>query len=132
MQIFQLIAFALLTASLVLLVRAYKPEMALQISIIAGILLLVYAVVQLSGLLDSLKAMAEKYSVNLSYLTILIKIIGIAYIVQFACEICKDAGEAALSSKVELGGRVMILAAALPAAMSLLDMVAALLPGGTP
>lgn len=132
MQVFQLIAFALLASSLVLLVRAYRPEMALQISIVSGILLLVYAVAQLSGILDTLKAFAEKYSVNLNYISVLIKIIGIAYIAQFACEICKDAGETALASKVELGGRIMIMAAALPAAVSLLDMVAALMPSGAP
>jgi stage III sporulation protein AD len=63
---------------------------------------------------------------------VLIKIIGIAYLAQFAGEICKDAGESAMAAKVERGGRIMILAAALPAAVTLLDMVAALLPGSTP
>lgn len=132
MPVFQLVAFALLAASLVLLVRAYRPDMALQISIIAGLLLLVYVVLQMGGILDSLSAIAERYGIELSYIGVLMKIIGIAYIVQFATEICKDAGESALASKVELGGRVMILAAALPAAVSLLDMVSALLPGGAP
>jgi stage III sporulation protein AD len=132
MAVFQIAAFGLLAASIVVLVRAYRPEMALQISIVAGLLLLLYIVAQVSGILTSLHAISEKYGVNSAYIGILIKIIGIAYIAQFACEICKDAGESAMASKVELGGRIMILAAALPAAVTLLDMVAALLPRSTP
>lgn len=132
MGIFQLVAFALLAASFVLLVRAYRPDMALQVSIVAGLLLLVYVVAQMSGIIESLGAFTERYGINASYIGILLKIIGIAYVAQFACDICKDAGESSLASKVELGGRVMILAAALPAAVSLLDMIASLLPGATP
>ncbi len=132
MAVFQIAAFGLLAASIVVLVRAYRPEMALQISIVAGLLLLLYIVAQVSGILTSLQAISEKYGVNSAYIGILIKIIGIAYIAQFAGEICKDAGESAMASKVELGGRIMILAAALPAAVTLLDMVAALLPRSTP
>lgn len=132
MPVFQMAAFALLAASMVLLVRAYRPDMALQISIVAGLVLLIYIVLQMSGILESLEAIAQRYGIELSYIGVLIKIIGIAYIVQFASEICKDAGESALASKVELGGRVMILAAALPAAVSLLDMVASLLPNSAP
>ncbi len=130
MVIFQLAAFALLAASIVVLVRAYRPEMALQISIVAGLLLLLYIVAQVSGILDSLRTLSERYGINSAYIGVLVKIIGIAYLAQFAGDICKDAGESAMASKVELGGRIMILAAALPAAISLLDMVASLLPVG--
>lgn len=128
MGIFKLASFALLAASVVVLVRVYRPDMALQISIISGLIILGFVISQLSGVVSSLSAFAQRYGIDTSYIGILLKIIGIAYIAQFACEICKDAGESALASKVELGGRIMILAAALPAAISILDMVAKLIP----
>lgn len=131
MGIFQMAAFALLAASLVLLVRVYRPDMALQVSIVAGLLLLLYMFTQIGGVLSGLTSFAEAYNIDTGYIGVLLKIIGIAYVSQFAAEICRDAGESSLASKVELGGRVMILAAALPAAISLLDMVAALLPAAT-
>ncbi|HOR13788.1 MAG TPA: stage III sporulation protein AD, partial [Clostridia bacterium] len=112
MAIFQFSAFALLATSVVLLIRSYRPEIALQVSIITGVMLLVYLVTQVSGVLDSLRALAERYGLSMSYIGILVRIIGIAYLAQFAGEICKDAGESAMASKVELGGRIMILAAA--------------------
>ncbi len=64
MAVFQLAAFGLLAASIVVLVRAYRPEMALQISIVAGLLLLLYIIAQVSGILASLKAISERYGVN--------------------------------------------------------------------
>ncbi len=128
MAVFQFSAFALLASSIVILIRSYRPEIALQVSIIAGVMLLVYIVTQVSGVLDSLRALAERYGISMAYIGILVRIIGIAYLAQFAGEICKDAGESAMASKVELGGRIMILAAALPAAVSLLELVASMLP----
>ncbi len=130
MAVFNIAIFALLAASVVVLIRAYRPEMAMQVGIVSGVMLLVYIVLQTSGILESIMAISGRYGINTAYIGLLIKIIGIAYIAQFAGEICKDAGESALASKVELGGRVMILAAALPAALSLLDMVASLIPAG--
>ncbi len=130
MAIFNIAIFALIAASVIVLIRAYRPEMAMQVGIVSGLMLLIYIVLQTSGILESIMAITERYGIDTAYIGLLIKIIGIAYIAQFAGEICKDAGESALASKVELGGRVMILAAALPAALSLLDMVASLIPAG--
>lgn len=130
MVVFKIAVFALLAASVIVLVRTYRPEMAMQIGIISGLMLLIYIVLQTSGILESISSISARYGIDTGYIGLLIKIIGIAYIAQFAGEICKDAGESSLASKVELGGRVLILAAALPAALSLLDMVASLIPAG--
>jgi len=128
MAIMKIAVFALLAASIVVLVRAYRPEMALQVGTVAGIILLLYIIAQVSGILESIEVLSNQYGIQSSYIGILVKIVGIAYVAQLAGEICKDAGESALASKVELGGRIMIIAAALPAAVSLLEMVASLLP----
>ncbi|MDR1619240.1 MAG: stage III sporulation protein AD, partial [Clostridiales bacterium] len=100
MGVFQLAAFALLAASFVMLVRVIRPEMALQVSVIAGLIVLAFSIAQLTGILESLRSFAAKYNIDTAYVAILLKIIGIAYVVQFAGEICKDAGENALASKV--------------------------------
>ncbi len=47
---------------------------------------------------------------------------GIAYLAQLASQTCMDAGESALAAKVELGGRIMILALAAPVAFKILDL----------
>ena len=50
-----------------------------------------------------------------------------AYLVQFGAEICRDAGESAIGSRVELGGRVLILSLTLPAAVAAVKAAATLL-----
>lgn len=129
MDVFKIAAIAVIAASLALLVRTYRPEMALQVTIVAGAMVLIMVVLEVSGLITAIQTLAQRYGIETEYIGLLIKIIGIAYVAQFAVQVCKDAGEAALSAKVELAGRVMILTAALPAVVALLDMIAALLPG---
>ena len=82
---------------------------------------------ELTGVLDALRALAADYSIPTEYVGVLVKIIGMAYLVQFGAEICRDAGESAIGSRVELGGRVLILSLTLPAAVAAVKAAATLL-----
>ncbi len=45
-----------------------------------------------------------------AYFSIILKIIGIAYIVEFGgAQVSRDAGEEAIASKIELGGKVVMI-----------------------
>lgn len=120
---FKTVALAIIATVFCVLIRSYKPEMALQISIAAGILLLLTAIEQITGISKAISTMAEEYGINITYITIILKAIGIAYLTQFTAQICRDAGESAIAGKVELIGRVLILAMALPLVMVLLEMI---------
>ena len=61
--------------------------------------------------------------VNLFHIEIVLKIIGISYICQFAADICKDAGEASIAGKIELGGKIIIISLSMPIIYNLLDLV---------
>ena len=97
-----------------------------------GVVVLLSVIGELTGVVDTLRALAEQYGVDTSYLGVLLKIIGIAYIAQFGVQLCKDAGESAAAAKVELGGRILILSAALPAAVGMLSVTAELLRRAAP
>lgn len=58
----------------------------------------------------------------------MIKIVGIAYIAEFGSEICKDAGQSAIATKIELAGKVIIAALAFPIIASLLDLIVRIMP----
>jgi len=127
MDAFKLAAMAVVAASLTLLVRTYRPDMAMQVGLVSGLVLLLFAIGQITGVIDTIKALAGKYGIDGTYIGALLKIIGIAYIVQFAVQACKDAGETAIAAKAELCGRVMMIAAVLPVVALLLDTVTAVL-----
>ena len=67
--------------------------------------------------------MANRVGLESQYLHMVIKIIGVAYLSQFASELCRDAGEGSMASKIELAGKVMILTLSMPVIYRLLDLV---------
>ena len=113
MRIFTIVGLAVLGVTLALTVRSFRPELALLIGVATGIAVLLSVVGELTGVIDALRAAARQYGVDEGYLGVLLKIIGIAYLAQFGVQICRDAGESAAAAKVELAGRVLVLAAAL-------------------
>ena len=72
--------------------------------------------------------MAKRAGIGEMYLIILLKIIGISYLVEFGAQVCRDAGEGAIASKVELAGKVMILVMAVPIIAFALDTILRLMP----
>jgi stage III sporulation protein AD len=127
MSVYQIIAVAVLGAVLALTIRPFRPEMALLVGICTGLIILFYAVAELSGLMDAITSLADQYGIERGYIGVLLKIIGIAYAAQFGAQICADAGETAIGGKVELCGRILILAAAMPATIMTLTSAVNLL-----
>ena len=75
-----------------------------------------------------IEKMALNANVNLVYLETILKIIGIAYIAEFAAQITKDAGQGSMASKIELGGKILILAMAIPIITVLIETIIELIP----
>ena len=124
MNIYQIIAVAVLGTVLAMTIRPFRPEMALVVGICTGVIVLFDALAELSGVMDALKGLADRYGIESGYIGVLLKIIGIAYAAQFGAQVCADAGENAIAGKVELCGRILILAAAMPATiMTLMNAV---------
>jgi stage III sporulation protein AD len=75
-----------------------------------------------------LEKIAVNAKVNLIYVETILKIIGIAYITEFAAQITKDAGQGAIASKIELGGKIFILAMAIPILTVMIETIIKLIP----
>ena len=129
MELFRIFALALITAMAAILLRASRPELAVPVSVAGGIAVLLMALDSLTGLRGMIDVIVTRYGVNAEYIKAAFKIVGIAYVAQFAAEICRDAGEGAISGKVELAGRLMILTAVMPVIFSILDMLTELMQG---
>lgn len=121
MEIVQIVGFGLVAAVLIVLVRQQKPEIALLISIAAGVVIFLFVLGKVGAVINVLKDLAVRANVNLMYLAAILKIVGIAYIGDFGAQICRDAGEGALASKIEIAAKVLILVLAVPIIMAVLD-----------
>ena len=82
----------------------------------------------LTSCINLLKQICEKSGVNSKFLGILIKMTGIAFLSEFAISICKDAGEGAIASKVEIGSKAIIISMSIPIIYNLLDVILKILP----
>ena len=121
---------ALLCAALLAVVlRAQRPELALCLSLAAGVLVAVALMRQIVPLLASLRRLLEAGGVSSAYLSVVLKAAGICFITQLTADTCRDAGETALAGKAELAGRVLMLLTAVPLLEDVLTLVTTLVNG---
>ena len=124
----KIIGIGLIGLIIIVILKQYKPELAIYVSIIAGVLILVFAIEKLTGIINLLQSISNKTNINSSFLKILLKITGITFITEFAVSICSDAGEKAIASKIEIGSKVIIITMSIPIITSLLELVLEILP----
>lgn len=114
MKISVIIGIALIAMILCVLLRGYRPEYSVFLSLTAGILILLMTLDALVPVMETLTELIEISGQGREAFTILLKTLGVCFITQLASDACKDAGEGAIASKVELAGKVVILLLAMP------------------
>lgn len=127
-DVIKIVGIALISLILIIIIKQYRPEFALYISLIAGMLILYLAIENITNVINLLKQICDKSGINTEFLGILIKMTGIAFLAEFAISICKDAGESAIASKVELGSKAIIISMSIPIIYNLLEVILNILP----
>ena len=128
MEIMQIVVFSLISTIIIVMLKAHRPEIAVQASLAAGIIIFALIITKLSPIFDFIKIYTGKANINMQYLPVLIKIIGIAYITEFGAEVCRDAGENSIASKIEMAGKVLIAILAVPIITTLLELIIKIMP----
>lgn len=119
----KLCGFGIMAALLCATVRQLKPESAVFVNIAAGIMIVIAAVKALAPSVTAMGELADSAGINGSLTEILMKALAISYITTLSADCARDAGEAALGSKLELAGRVSIAALSLPVFTQLAEIV---------
>ena len=127
-MIIKIIGIGLVALIIIILLKQYKPEFAIYISLLAGVLIILLVMDQLTEIISLLQSLASKASINSTFLALLLKITGIAFLAEFAVSVCKDAGEGAIASKIEIGSKIIIIAMSIPIISSLLEIILKILP----
>lgn len=128
MDIIKIVGIGLIALIIIIIVKQYRPEFTIYISLIAGVLILSLIMDKISAVIDLLTNLSNKTSINNEFLVLLIKITGIAFLTEFAVSICKDSGESAIANKMDIGGKVIIISMSIPIIASLLETVVQILP----
>ncbi len=124
----KIIGIGLISLVIIIIIKQYKPEFAVYVSLAASILILMFVFDKLYDVINLLNNLANKTAINARFIALLIKITGIAILTEFAVSICKDCGESAIANKMDIGGKIMIVAVSVPIISSLLETVIKVLP----
>lgn len=127
LNIFPVIGLGVIAAILAVVLRQYRPEYAMLVSLAAGVFILARVAGEVTPVVAQIRAITQEAALPAEYVAVLFKALGICFLTQIACDTCKDAGESAISAKVELAGKVAVLVVSLPLFAQVLTVVRALL-----
>ncbi len=123
----QLVGIALVTAACAILLRATAPELSLAVSVAGSIVLMIAALDMLKGSLGLFGKIASLTGIDSSFLKILLKMVGVGYLVEFAAGTLTDFGQQALADKLSFAGKAAIFLLALPVFEAVLGLIVKLM-----
>ena len=128
MEIIKILGVAIVGTISALILKEYKPQLAIVTAMATAVILFLMILSQVEYVLSIVTMTANGININAEYIAAIFKMIGISYLSQFGSEICRDAGQNAIASKVELAGKIMIVALSVPILMELMNLLVGLMP----
>ena len=104
-----------------------KEEYGTFIGIVMCLIIVSYVISKIEIVLDTIKEFEKYISIDVKYIHLLIKMIGITYVVELSASMCRDAGYTSIAKQLEIGGKFTILAISMPIILSLLDIIGTIL-----
>ena len=127
MEILKISAIALAGVILAALLRSINKEISLYIILATSVIILISVLSRISEMFTFIESVYSKVTYGREFFPVIIKVLIIAYITDFTAQLCKDAGEGSIGSKVELAGKVIIFYTAMPILAAILEMIGTLL-----
>lgn len=113
----------ILTIIIAMAMRQGKAEFATFVSFTGSILIAWIAIQLLDGITGSFARLEKLLSVDMEYIELLTKMIGVTYLSEFASSLCRDAGYSAVAGQIELVGKLTILTIGMPIVLALFELM---------
>ncbi len=123
MNIAAIVGVALVSASIIVLLRKNTPEFAVPVSVVASMIILLVSIVFASDIFKKIEEIASFSAVSSDNIKVIFKALGVCYITQIGKDICNDCGESALGDKVDLAGKITIAAMSLGIVTQVLEII---------
>lgn len=123
MEIFQIAMIGTGAMAMALYLKGVHPEFSVLISLMACTIVMFYIVTKLAQVFELFRCFQSLIPLKKEYLQVLIKMIGITYVTEFAVNICKDGGYQAIASQIEIFGKISVLAVSIPVFQALLVLI---------
>ena len=128
MEVMGKIAAAAVTAALFgMVVRRGSPELALLLTVTAGVWILTAVLDGLGAAAAMAERLAQLAQMDAAVAGPVLKTVVVALVTRITAELCRGAGEGGLAAFVETAGTILALTAALPLMAAVLTMLEELL-----
>ncbi len=127
MDILKIAVLGIAGVLLALLLQKEKREYSMFISMAVCICIFIYIIGKVETVVDFAKKMQSFAAIDQTYITLILKMVGITYVAEFAAGICKDAGYSAVAGQIEIYERLAVLAISMPILTALLETIHAFL-----
>lgn len=114
MDMVTITGMAVIAVALSTLLKSKNPEYSLMLSLVTGVLIIGMIISAATPLFDRIGSLLDAVGAKSEYVQILFRALGLCFITQIACDACRDLGETAIASKVEIAGKISILLISLP------------------
>lgn len=123
MDVFKITAVGVVGALLSVILKSYKKELSMAVAVVTGLTITAMMLVYMSDVFDAFSSLIEKTGINQEYFSIILKVTGIAYISQFAAELCRDVGENAIALKIETAAKISVVLLTIPVIKKFLENI---------
>lgn len=127
MEIFKVLILGIVISLLAVFLKSIKPEYSLVCVIVGSVILLFYIVNAMTDIFDFFGDVVNKTGIDKNLFSLLLKIIGIGYLVEFSAGVCMDSGNSSIANKVLVAGKVIIFLLSMPIIQNLFETVLSLL-----
>lgn len=127
MEILKITALALTGVLLAALMKSFNKGMVIYIILATVIILFVSIIDELTEIFHFLEGIYDSVTYGKTFFPVILKVLAVAYITDFTAQLCRDAGEGTVGSKVELAGKVIIFYLAMPILTAILELIGSLL-----
>lgn len=110
-----------MSAILAVLIKKDRAELSVVLSMAAGMVIFFYILSQVAVVFQFVTGMVEMADIEKTYFFQLLKMLGVAYVAEFASSICKDAGHQSIAGMIELFAKLSIVALSIPGLTFLLE-----------
>ncbi len=129
MGIVTICAVGVVAVVLSVTLRRYNQELSLLVSIGASAVILLSVIQYVLTSIESVNSLLSRANIDSQYIVILLKVMGICFVTEFACDCTKEAGYDSVSSNISLAGKVLVLVTATPMFMNVVNVVTSLCTG---
>lgn len=122
-EIVKISLLGVLSVILAVQFKGTRPEYGTYIGIATGIVIFVFGIKQVGVITEQFSMVKNYLNGTEGYLVVLLKVIGITYVCEFAAGICKDGGFTSVADQIEILGKLSVMFAGLPILFAVIEQI---------